>query len=70
VPTVIITFYQFPWRTTHEPIPSGPAAGRFCPQATLEALLDCYYGKRGWDRDGVPTRRLLEELGIPATPAR
>jgi aldehyde:ferredoxin oxidoreductase len=57
-----------PWRATHEPIPAGPAAGRFCPQETLEALLDCYYGKRGWDRDGVPTRRLLEELGIPAIP--
>jgi aldehyde:ferredoxin oxidoreductase len=55
-----------PWRATHEPIPAGPAAGRFCPEATLEELLDCYYAKRGWDRDGVPTRRLLEELGIPA----
>ena len=59
-----------PWRATHEPIPAGPAAGRFCPQATLEALLDSYYAKRGWDRDGVPTdpggaaRLLLREAGV------
>lgn len=59
-----------PWRSTHEPIPEGPAAGRFCPPQTLEALLDCYYARRRWDRDGVPTPRLLEELGIPAIPAR
>jgi aldehyde:ferredoxin oxidoreductase len=55
-----------PWRATREPIPAGPAAGRFCPEATLETLLDCYYAKRGWDRDGVPTRKLLEQQGIPA----
>ena len=55
-----------PWRATHEPIPAGPAAGRFCPEATLDALLDSYYDGRGWDRDGVPTEGLLKQLGIPA----
>jgi aldehyde:ferredoxin oxidoreductase len=56
-----------PWRATHEPIPAGPAAGRFCPEATLDALLDCYYDKRGWDRGGVPAEALLKQLGIPAS---
>jgi aldehyde:ferredoxin oxidoreductase len=60
-----------PWRTTHEPIPSGPAAGRLCREETLNALLDRYYEKRGWDQHGVPTERVLKELGIttPATAA-
>jgi aldehyde:ferredoxin oxidoreductase len=56
-----------PWRATHEPIPAGPAAGRFCPEATLGSLLDSYYDARGWDRDGVPTEALLRRLGIPSS---
>ena len=56
-----------PWRATHEPIPAGPAAGRFCPEATLDSLLDSYYDARGWDRDGVPGEALLTQLGIPAS---
>ena len=47
---------------------SAEPGGIECPPARWEELLDCYYAKRGWDRDGVPTRRLLEELGIPAIP--
>jgi aldehyde:ferredoxin oxidoreductase len=27
-------------------------------------MLDEYYRLRGWDDQGIPTRRKLEELGI------
>jgi len=57
-----------PWRVTHEPIPAGPAAGRYCPEADLDTLLDCYYDRRGWSRDGVPAREVLQRLGIPLPP--
>ena len=31
----------------------------------ITALIDSYYDERGWDvRTGVPTRRVLEELGL------
>lgn len=44
-----------PWRVMNEPIPDGPAKGRYCPQAELDVMLDRYYELRGWDSDGVPT---------------
>lgn len=53
-----------PWRTMHEPIPDGPAKGRYCPPEQLAALLDEYYALRGWDADGRPTRKTLVRLGL------
>jgi aldehyde:ferredoxin oxidoreductase len=53
-----------PWRVMHEPIPEGPSAGMFCPPEELQAMLDTYYGLRGWDADGVPTRARLAALGL------
>ncbi|HPC56201.1 MAG TPA: aldehyde ferredoxin oxidoreductase C-terminal domain-containing protein [Methanolinea sp.] len=29
-----------------------------------QPLLDEYYELRGWDKNGVPTRQKLEELGL------
>ena len=29
-----------------------------------EEMLDEYYRLRGWDRNGVPTREKLKELGL------
>jgi aldehyde:ferredoxin oxidoreductase len=29
-----------------------------------EEMLDDYYRLRGWDRNGVPTREKLKELGL------
>ncbi|HEV8474495.1 MAG TPA: aldehyde ferredoxin oxidoreductase family protein [Methylomirabilota bacterium] len=53
-----------PWRVMHEPIPEGPSAGMYCPPEELGAMLDAYYGLRGWDADGVPTRARLAALGL------
>jgi len=30
----------------------------------LAQMLDEYYAVRGWDREGIPTRERLKELGI------
>jgi aldehyde:ferredoxin oxidoreductase len=53
-----------PWRVMHEPIPDGPSAGMYCPPEELSAMLDEYYGLRGWDADGVPTPARLASLGL------
>lgn len=56
-----------PYRVMHEPIPDGPAKGRYCPQEDLDAMLDRYYALRGWDQNGIPTDRKLSELGLTTT---
>jgi len=33
-------------------------------EAERETLLDAYYRFKGWDSDGVPTRKTLESLGL------
>ena len=53
-----------PYRVMNEPIPDGPAKGRYCPQETLDAMLDEYYQLRGWSADGVPGDDKLAELGL------
>ena len=53
-----------PYRTMNEPIPDGPAKGRYCPKEHLDAMLDEYYGLRGWDSNGVPTPGTLAALGL------
>jgi aldehyde:ferredoxin oxidoreductase len=30
----------------------------------IEMLLDDYYEERGWDKDGIPTKKTLTELGL------
>ena len=53
-----------PYRTMNEPIPDGPAKGRYCSQDNLDAMLDEYYGLRGWTKDGIPTEEKLRQLGL------
>jgi aldehyde:ferredoxin oxidoreductase len=53
-----------PHRVMHEPIPSGPSKGRYCPPDELNRMLDQYYTLRGWTRDGVPTKERLMALGL------
>jgi len=53
-----------PARFYEEPIPTGPAKGKFLPMEKLEKLLDDYYDLRGWDRNGIPTGRKLRELDL------
>jgi len=53
-----------PARFMEEPVPSGPAQGKLLTRDKIDALLDDYYKKRGWNADGVPTREKLHELGL------
>lgn len=55
---------RLPWRVMHEPIPTGPSAGMYCPPGELDAMLDEYYRLRGWDVEGVPTAQRLAALGL------
>ncbi len=50
-----------PERFTKEPMPEGPAKGHV---VRLEKMLPEYYELRGWDKDGVPTKERLKELGL------
>ena len=53
-----------PYRVMNEPIPDGPAKGRCCSKEDLDAMLDTFYDLRGWDRDGIPTKEKLTEIGL------
>lgn len=53
-----------PARTWKEPVISGPTKGKFVSREEVEKLLDMYYAQRGWDKNGIPTREKLEELGL------
>ena len=53
-----------PYRVMNEPIPEGPARGRYCPRGELDSMLDRFYELRGWGRDGVPARETLEALEL------
>ena len=50
-----------PERFFKEPLQGGPCDGRI---ADLSVLMEEYYFVRGWDEEGIPTKRKLEELGI------
>jgi aldehyde:ferredoxin oxidoreductase len=43
-----------PERTFSEPVPDGPTAGKFIDREEYEKILDIYYDRRGWDKDGKP----------------
>jgi len=53
-----------PLRQLEERIPNGPAEGRKVGTENFEYMLNDYYANRGWDRDGNPTREVLELLGL------
>jgi aldehyde:ferredoxin oxidoreductase len=50
-----------PARLLNEPLKEGAPAGQVWKR---DEMLDEYYALRGWDREGVPTREKLKELGI------
>jgi aldehyde:ferredoxin oxidoreductase len=50
-----------PPRLLTEPSPEGPSKGWV---SHLEPMLEEYYRTRGWDVNGVPKPRKLEELGL------
>ncbi len=55
---------QPPRRFYTEPVPDGPLAGSRITREDLDRLLDEYYDLRGWDRNGRPTAKTLERLGL------
>jgi aldehyde:ferredoxin oxidoreductase len=55
---------HLPFRTSHQPIPSGPSRGMYSPPEEFNSLLDEYYQMRGWDKNGIPTPEKLKELGL------
>lgn len=52
---------RLPERLIKEPMPAGPAKGQV---VHLEKMLPEYYELRRWDKDGVPTKEKLKELGL------
>lgn len=53
-----------PARFMEEPMPTGPAKGKRLTREQIDLMLDEYYAKRGWTRDGVPTRAKLEAMKL------
>jgi aldehyde:ferredoxin oxidoreductase len=53
-----------PRRFMEEPVPSGPAEGKVLTREQCDHLLDDYYDRRGWTREGIPGEDKLEELGL------
>lgn len=53
-----------PPRMMNEPIREGGSRGSVITREELDRMLDDYYDARGWDKNGIPTRAKLEELGL------
>ncbi|VUT24416.1 MAG: Tungsten-containing aldehyde ferredoxin oxidoreductase [Candidatus Methanolliviera sp. GoM_oil] len=51
-----------PKRCYEEPIPNGPAEGAIADREEDDRWLDMYYEHRGWDKDGRPDEKNLEEF--------
>jgi len=48
----------------YEPLPSGPYKGKTTDKAAVEEYKNRYYEAVGWDKNGIPTSRILRELGL------
>jgi len=53
-----------PGRVFEEPIPKGPSEGHKISRQKFEEAIDIYYELRGWSKDGIPTKKKLEDLGL------
>lgn len=53
-----------PARFSEEPTPTGPNKGYCIPMKDLDSLLDAYYEKRGWDKNGIPTQKTIDRVGL------
>jgi len=47
-----------------EKLPEGPAKGHVLTKEMYEVELDEYYEARGWDKEGLPTPKKIENLGL------
>ena len=50
-----------PKRFLKEPMPEGPSKGQVFEQ---DQILPEYYRIRGWNQQGIPSKKKLEELGL------
>jgi aldehyde:ferredoxin oxidoreductase len=48
----------------YEPLPTGPYKGKTTDRAAVERYKKRYYKAVGWDRNGVPTAKILRKLGL------
>ena len=48
---------------TNDPIKTGPHAGEHMDRNLFEQLLEIYYQRRRWDKDGRPSDGQLHECG-------
>ncbi|MGE5187439.1 MAG: aldehyde ferredoxin oxidoreductase family protein [Betaproteobacteria bacterium] len=53
-----------PMRWFKNPLTKGSLKGALLDLEKYSVMLDTYYEKRGWDRDGVPKKETLERLGL------
>ncbi len=48
----------------YEPLPNGPYKGQAADKVAVEEYKLRYYRAVGWDKNGVPTTRILRKLGL------
>ncbi len=53
-----------PPRWFKEPLTRGPFKGKVLDREKYDAMLQLYYGKRGWDTRGIPRQTTLETLEL------
>jgi len=54
----------WPERFFNEPISEGPMRGRSLRREEFNKMLSEYYKLRGWDENGIPTSKKLDELKL------
>jgi aldehyde:ferredoxin oxidoreductase len=47
-----------------EPLTEGPLKGSKLDLEKYNTMLDAYYQKRDWNKNGIPTKTALERLGL------
>jgi aldehyde:ferredoxin oxidoreductase len=53
-----------PMRWFKEPLTDGPLKAAVLDIEKYNSMLNIYYQKRGWSKNGVPTKETLEKLGL------
>ncbi|MGZ4850154.1 MAG: aldehyde ferredoxin oxidoreductase family protein [Candidatus Bathyarchaeia archaeon] len=53
-----------PMRWFKEPLTEGALKGSLLSMEKYNSMLSSYYQKRGWDERGVPTKAILNQLGL------
>jgi aldehyde:ferredoxin oxidoreductase len=48
----------------YKPLPTGPYKGKAADKASFEEYKNRYYKAVGWDKNGVPTAKILRKLGL------